>query len=168
MMTHYLSFSKKTKPQITSWMRYMRISLSWNTLEIRRNNDFSHLQQCLQNVDVNGPHHRCFELIVSSSFNQPMAVERGRSHELVGSMVGAVYIHVLRTRVTYDYEIEKDPAHRKQLYKAPIHLMITYTLHNSSRLFYTTFSLLIFIATAMISTWIYNTLSDSACNNYRY
>ena len=26
-----------------------------------------------------------------------MAVERGRSHELVGSMVGAVYVHVLRT-----------------------------------------------------------------------
>ena len=55
------------------------------------------LRQCSQNVDVNGPHHRCFELIVSSSFNQPMAVERGRSYELVGSMVGAVYVHVLRT-----------------------------------------------------------------------
>ena len=54
-------------------------------------------KQCSQNVDVNGPHHRCFELIVSSSFNQPMAVERGRSHELVGSMVGDVYVHVLRT-----------------------------------------------------------------------
>ena len=54
-------------------------------------------RQCSQNVDVNGPHHRCFELIVSSSFNQPMAVERGRSHELVGSIVGAVYVHVLRT-----------------------------------------------------------------------
>ena len=53
--------------------------------------------QCSQNVDVNGPHHRCFELIVSSSFNQPMAVERGSSHELVRSMVGAVYVHVLRT-----------------------------------------------------------------------
>ena len=53
--------------------------------------------QCSQNVDVNGPHHRCFELILSSSFNQPMAVERGRSHELVGSMMGAVYVHVLRT-----------------------------------------------------------------------
>ena len=34
---------------------------------------------------------------MSSSFNQPMAVERGRSHELVGSMVGAIYVHVLRT-----------------------------------------------------------------------
>ena len=53
--------------------------------------------QCSQNVDVNGPHHRCFELIVSSSFNQPMSVERERSHELVGSTVGAVYVHVLRT-----------------------------------------------------------------------
>ena len=53
--------------------------------------------QCSQNVDVNGPHHRYFELIVSSSFNKPMAVERGRSHELVGSMMGAVYVHVLRT-----------------------------------------------------------------------
>ena len=53
--------------------------------------------QCSQNVDVNGRHHRCFDLIVSSSFNQPMAVERGRSHDLVGSMVGAVYVHVLRT-----------------------------------------------------------------------
>ena len=53
--------------------------------------------QSSQNVDVNGPHHRCFELIVSSSFNQPMAVERGRSHELVRSMVGAVYVHFLRT-----------------------------------------------------------------------
>ena len=50
-------------------------------------------------MDVNGPHHRCFELIVSSSFNQPMAVERGRSHELVASMVGAVYVHVLRTLI---------------------------------------------------------------------
>ena len=55
------------------------------------------LDQCSQNVDVSGPHRRCFELIVSSSFNQPMAVERGRSHELVGSMVGAVYVDVLRT-----------------------------------------------------------------------
>ena len=54
-------------------------------------------RQCSQNVDVNGSHHRCFEFIVSSSFKQPMAVERGRSHELVGSMVGAVYVHVLRT-----------------------------------------------------------------------
>ena len=53
--------------------------------------------QCSQNVDVNGPHRRCFELIVSSLFNQPMAVERGRSHVLVGSMVGAVYVHILRT-----------------------------------------------------------------------
>ena len=57
-------------------------------------------RQCSQNVDVNGPHHRCFELIVSSSFNQPMAVERGRSHELVRSMMGAVYVHVLRTLLT--------------------------------------------------------------------
>ena len=56
-------------------------------------------RQCSQNVDVNGPYHRCFELIVSSSFNQPMAVELGRSHELVGSMVGAIYIHVLRTLI---------------------------------------------------------------------
>ena len=55
--------------------------------------------QCSQNVDVNGPHHRCFELIVSSSFNQPMTVERGRSHELVGSMVKGVYDYVLRTLV---------------------------------------------------------------------
>ena len=37
-----------------------------------------------QNVGAGGPHHRYLELIVSSSFNQPMAVERGRSHELVG------------------------------------------------------------------------------------
>ena len=55
--------------------------------------------QCSQNVDVNGPHHRCFELIVSSSFNQPMVVEQGRSHELVGSMMGAVYVHVPRTLI---------------------------------------------------------------------
>ena len=41
------------------------------------------------------PHQRCLELIVSSSFNQPMAVGRGRSHELVGSMVGAASSHVL-------------------------------------------------------------------------
>ena len=59
--------------------------------------DFWNWMQCSQNVDVNGPHHRCLELNVSSSFNKPMAVERGRSHELVGSMVGAVYVHVLRT-----------------------------------------------------------------------
>ena len=32
---------------------------------------------------------------MSSSFNQPMAVERGRSHELVGSMVGVASSHVL-------------------------------------------------------------------------
>ena len=32
---------------------------------------------------------------MSSSFNQPMAVERGRSHELVGTMVGAASSHVL-------------------------------------------------------------------------
>ena len=57
---------------------------------------YTTVSQCSQNVDVKGPHHRCFELIVPSSFNQPMAVERGRSHELVGSMVGAVYVHVLR------------------------------------------------------------------------
>ena len=36
---------------------------------------------------------------MSSSFNQPMAVERGRSHELIGSMVEAVYVHVLRTLI---------------------------------------------------------------------
>ena len=65
--------------------------------------------QCSQNVDVNGPHHRCFELIVSSSFNQPMAVERGRSHELVGSMVGAVYVHVLRTLVAIPTECTCPP-----------------------------------------------------------
>ena len=55
------------------------------------------LHQCSQNVDVNGSHHRRFERIVSSSFNQLMAVERAISHELVGSMVGAIYVHVLRT-----------------------------------------------------------------------
>ena len=52
-------------------------------------------RQWSQNVGAGGPHHRCLELIVSSSFNQPMAVERGRSHELVGSMVGAASSHVL-------------------------------------------------------------------------
>ena len=35
------------------------------------------------------------ELIVSSSFNQRMIVERERSHELVGSMVGVASSHVL-------------------------------------------------------------------------
>ena len=65
--------------------------------------------QCTQNVDVNGPHHRCFELIVSSSFNQPMAVERRRSHELVGSMVGAVYVHVLRTLAQAESGSPKEP-----------------------------------------------------------
>ena len=58
--------------------------------------------QCSQNVGVNGPHHRCFELIVSSSFNQSMAVERGRSHALVGSMVGAIYVHFLQTLLGFD------------------------------------------------------------------
>ena len=68
--------------------------------------------QCSQNVDVNGPHHRCFELIVSSSFNQPMAVERGRSHELVGSMVGAVYVHVLRTLpIPYNHNLRGTKTH---------------------------------------------------------
>ena len=72
--------------------------------------------QCSQNVDVNGPHHRCFELIVSSSFNQPMAVERRRSHELIGSMVGTVYVYVLRTlarTITHD-------SSRPTLYLTPI------------------------------------------------
>ena len=64
------------------------------------------IEQCSQNVDVDGPHHRCFELIVSSSFNQPMTVERGRSHELVGSMVGAVYVHVLRTLLLNEIKIK--------------------------------------------------------------
>ena len=31
-----------------------------------------------------------------------MAVGRGRSHELVGSMMGAVYVHVLRTLARID------------------------------------------------------------------
>ena len=54
------------------------------------------------------PHHRCFELIVSSSFNQSMAVERGRSHEQVGSMVGSVHVHVLRTLAPTSYSISEN------------------------------------------------------------
>ena len=43
---------------------------------------FFHLRQYQwsQNVGAEGPQHRDLELIVSSSFNQHMAVERGRSH----------------------------------------------------------------------------------------
>ena len=55
----------------------------------------TYLTQWSQNVGAGGPHHKCHELIVSSSLNQPMAVERGRSHELMGSMVGAASSHVL-------------------------------------------------------------------------
>ena len=38
-----------------------------------------------------------------------MAVERGKNHELVGSMVGAVYVHVLRTLYTCE---KKEAEHR--------------------------------------------------------
>ena len=54
----------------SSWQR---VSPPLPTRESR----FTRSGQCLQNVDVNGPHHRCSELIVSSLFNQPMAVVRG-------------------------------------------------------------------------------------------
>ena len=53
--------------------------------------------QCSQNVDVNGPHHGPYQLITSSSLHWHRLVEWGRHNELEASMVGAVYVHVLRT-----------------------------------------------------------------------
>ena len=40
-------------------------------------------KQWSQNVRVGSPHHRCLVLIASFSFNQTMAMGRGRSHELI-------------------------------------------------------------------------------------
>ena len=53
--------------------------------------------QCSQNVDVNGPHHGSYQLMASSSLHCHRLVEWGRHNELEASMVGADYVHVLRT-----------------------------------------------------------------------
>ena len=39
-------------------------------------------------MGAGGPHHNYPELIAFLSFNQPIEMNRGRSHELVASMVG--------------------------------------------------------------------------------
>ena len=54
-------------------------------------------QQCSQNVDVNGPHHGPYQYMASSSLHCHRLVEWGRHNELEASLVGAVYVHVLRT-----------------------------------------------------------------------
>ena len=71
----------------------------WN---LHRNNDSwwnvrPRSAQCSQNVDVNGPHHGPYQLMASSSLYCHRLVEWGRQNELEASMVGAVYVHVLRT-----------------------------------------------------------------------
>ena len=53
--------------------------------------------QCSQNVDVNGPHHGPYQLMASSSLHCHRLVEWGRHNELEASIVGSVYVHVLRT-----------------------------------------------------------------------
>ena len=55
------------------------------------------LQQCSQNVDVNCPHYGPYQLMVSSSLHCHRLFEWGRHNELEASMVGNVYVHVLRT-----------------------------------------------------------------------
>ena len=55
------------------------------------------LNQCSQNVNVNGPHHGPYQPMASSSLHCYRLVEWGRHNELEASMVGAVYVHVLRT-----------------------------------------------------------------------
>ena len=55
--------------------------------------------QCSQNVDVNGPHHGLYQLMASSSLHCHRLVGWGRHNELEASMVGAVYVHFLRTLV---------------------------------------------------------------------
>ena len=55
--------------------------------------------QCTQNVDVNGPHHGLYQLMASSSLHCHRLVGWGRHNELEASMVGVVYVHVLRTLV---------------------------------------------------------------------
>ena len=57
------------------------------------------MEQCSQKVDVNGPHHGPYQLMASSSLHCHRLVEWGRHNELEASMVGAVYVHVLRTLV---------------------------------------------------------------------
>ena len=55
------------------------------------------LQQCSQNVDVNGSHHGPYQLMASPSLHCHRLVEWGRHNELEASMVGTIYVHVLRT-----------------------------------------------------------------------
>ena len=55
------------------------------------------VKHCSQNVDVNGPHHGPYQLMASSSLHCHRLVGWGRHNELEASMVGAVYVHVLRT-----------------------------------------------------------------------
>ena len=92
----YFLFSMVRKSMLLGFHSPLR-PLNSTKRDSRPSPDHRYRGQCSRNVDVSSPYHRCFQLIMSPLFNQPMAVERGRSHELVGSMVGAVYVHVLWT-----------------------------------------------------------------------
>ena len=59
--------------------------------------------QCSQNVDVNGPHHGPYQLMASSSLHSHRLVEWGRHNELEASMVGAVYVRVLRILIQTEF-----------------------------------------------------------------
>ena len=61
------------------------------------------LKLCSQNVDVNGPHHGPYQLMASSSLHCHRLVECGRHNELEAFMVGAVYVHVLRTLISSSF-----------------------------------------------------------------
>ena len=83
--------------------------------------------QWAQNVGAGDLHNRCFELLASSLFNQTMAVERGRSHELVASMMGAVSSLVLDSLVpsalpsllSLMLEIEQQSSNNRHLEMTP-------------------------------------------------
>ena len=57
---------------------------------------------------------------MSSSLNQPMAVERGRSHELVGSMVGAASSHVLESLIQVLVRQQQDDKGEKTFFSKEI------------------------------------------------
>ena len=62
----------------------------------------------IQNVGAGGPYHRCLELIASSSFNQPMTVERRRNHELVGADISLVLGSLLQIATVEVIQCEAD------------------------------------------------------------
>ena len=60
---------------VSSYFLWLRLLLDLKMRKKKERQTFRpHMGQWSQNVGAGGPHHRCIELIVSSSFNQPMAV----------------------------------------------------------------------------------------------